>query len=118
MLNSSQSKNLLHIYRFFMESEANGWNAIDDHLEMLEWLDDSELYREADVLYSHHKNKNMGCNYTHKEGSYCPVKSILEAVESVLELHKDSENLHPKNRYVLAYYLALSQDAQIVENAH
>lgn len=115
MLNSTQTKNLINVYNFFMESEPKGWTAIDDYLEMLEYLDDIQLCKESEVLYSYHENKNMGCPYTHKSGATCFVKFILESVEAIVELYKETNNLHIKNRYILCYYLALSHDGQIIE---
>ena len=115
MLDSSQIKNITYVYAKFLESEAMGWSSIDDYLEMLEFLDDDQLYRECEVLYSEHKNRNMGCEYDHKSGSICLVKNILEAVESILNLYQETNDLHIKNRYILCNYLALSQSGKIIE---
>ncbi len=98
-----------------MESEVKGWAALDDHLEVLEWLDDDQLYREAEVLYSVHKNKKMGCPYKHTEGTICFAINILEAVEAITELYQETGSLHPRNRYVLSYYIALCEDGQICQ---
>lgn len=115
MLSPEQSKNIVHLFNKFLDSESKGWSRIDDFLEMLEWLDDLELYRECDALYSIHKTKKMGCPYIHSEATICFVNGILEAVEAIIELYKETGSLHPKNRYVLSYYLALCQDGQICE---
>lgn len=114
MLSTEEAKNITFVYSALLDSELKGWQDLDDFLEILEWLDDSELYREAEVLYSYHKNEDMGCPYPHKEGSSCFVKKVLEAVEAITELYKETGNLHPRNRYVLANYLALTQDGQII----
>jgi hypothetical protein len=98
-----------------MEEEGKGWTNLDGYLELLEFLDDLQLYKECELLYSYHKYKNMGCNYEHKLGSVCLVKNILEAVDAILELYKETGNLHVKNRYILAHYLALSQIGKILE---
>jgi hypothetical protein len=115
MISSEQVKNITYIYDQFISSELKGWNELDNLLWALEWLDDSELYREAEVLYSYQKNKKMGCPYIHAEGTVCFVVRILEAVEAITDLYKETKNLHPKNKYILAYYLALCQDGQICE---
>ena len=114
MLSSDQIKNITFVYVSLLDSELNGWENLDDFLEILEWLDDLELYREAEILYSYHKNENMGCPYPHQEGSVCFVKNILDAVEAITDLYKETGNLHLKNRYILANYLALCQDGKIV----
>lgn len=114
MMSDIQIKNITYLYTRFMESEINGWTDLDNYLESLSWLDDLQLYREAEVLYSHHKYQKMGCPYVHTEGTVCFVTNIMDAVEAITDLYKDTGNLHPRNRYVLEYYLGLSQDGQIV----
>lgn len=114
MLTTEQIKNITFVYTAIMDSEAKGWSNLDNYLELLEFLDDSELYRESEVLYSYHKNQKMGCPYPHNEGSSCFVENIMEAVEAITDLYKETGNLHPKNRYLLANYISLVQDGQIV----
>lgn len=114
MLTPDQAKNIVYIYTKFMASEEKGWNDLDEYLYLLEWLDDSQLYRECDALYFMHKNKKMGCPYEHRENTICFVTNILEGVEAILDLYKETGSLHIKNRYVLCNYLALVQDGQIV----
>lgn len=114
MMSPEQAKTVTYLYDRFMESEKKGWTNLDDYLEILEWLDDQEIYRECDALYSIHKNKKMGCPYEHTNDTICFVVRILEAVEAITDLYRETENLHPRNRYILAHYLALCQDGQIV----
>jgi hypothetical protein len=116
MLDSHQIKILTHLYNQFLDSEKKGWTNLDDFLELLEFLDSDQLYREADLLYTHHKNRNMGCPYKHSNGTECFVKPLLEGVEAILNLYLETGNMHPNNRYILQYYLALAQDGQIVEH--
>lgn len=113
-MTSEQSKNITYLVDRFLESESKGWTNLDDLLEYLEYLTDPEIYTESEALYSIHKTKKMGCPYVHKEGSVCFVYGILDAVEAILNLYEESGSLHPRNRYVLCYYLALSQDGQIL----
>ena len=115
MLNAAEVKNLTYVYDFFMSSETKGWDRLDDYLVVTEWIDDTQIFKECDILYGYHKGKKMGCPYQHGPGATCFVKFILEAVESIVELYKKTEYLHPNNRYILCYYLALSQDGQVCE---
>ena len=115
MLTPDEAANIKYTYRKLMESESKGWQEIDDYLEMLEYLDDLQLYKESEALYGHHRHKNMGCPYNHTPGSACFVANMLESVDSILQLYKKTKNLHVDNRYILCYYLALSQMGQIVE---
>lgn len=115
MMNSEQKKNVTAVYNQLINSEARGWDGIDEYLEMLEYLDDDQLHREADVLFSAHKNKPMGCPYPHKDPTNCFVKRVIEAAEAILELYKETGQMHKNNRYILQNYLALAQSEQIVE---
>jgi hypothetical protein len=115
MLDSSQTKNILYVYNKFLESESKGWDEADDNLLILEWLSDIEIYRESEILYSYQKNRNMGCTFKHPPGAICFSVHVLEAVDSILQLYQESNVLHPKNRYVLEYYIILCQAGQIVE---
>jgi hypothetical protein len=115
MINKEQASNISYLYARFMESELKGWCEIDNYLELLEFLDDDQLYRETEILYSYHRNKNMGCPYVHTEDMRCFVPIILEAVEAITDLYKETNNLHPKNRYIISNYLALCQGGQICE---
>lgn len=114
MLTTDQAKNIIYLYGAFLEAEKKGWSKIDDYLEILEYLDDDQLHRECEALYSIHRTKKMGCPYEHKDGIVCFVIRILEAVEAITDLYKETSSLHIKNRYILCHYLALCQDGQIV----
>lgn len=98
-----------------MKSETKGWDRIDDFLQLLDQLDDDQIYRESDLLYSYHKNKTMGCPYKHIDNAECFVRPMLDGVEFILNLYLNTGNMHANNRYILCYYLALAQDGQIVE---
>lgn len=113
MMTSEQSKMVSLVYRQFASSEELGWGELDENLCLLEYLDDDQLHREADVLLSKHQQGKPECRVKH-EISACFVPKIIEAVSVILELYKETGNLHKNNRYVLQYYLALSQINHIV----
>jgi hypothetical protein len=115
MMSPEQTKIVTVVYDRFISNESRGWDGVDEYLEMLEYLDDDQLHREADVLFSTHKSKSMGCPYRHKDPNACFVKHILEAVEAILDLYKETGQMHKNNRYILANYLALTQSEQIIE---
>lgn len=117
MLTPEESKNITYIYNKFLDSETKGWDQLDEVLILLEWLDDSQLYREVEVTYSKQRNKKMGCQYEqdHKPGYICMVKSILEAVECISKIYEENHYMNETNRYILCNYLALVQAGQIVE---
>jgi hypothetical protein len=115
MLGSAESKNLTYLFNQFLKCEEKGWTELDDFLDILDYLDDDQLCKESAVLFSFHKNKNMGCPYKHATGTQCFVKPILEGVEAILNLHDETGNLHINNRYILLHYLALSETGNIIE---
>ena len=59
MLTQEQSKNILYVYTKLIGNENEGWSVIDDLLESIQWITDQEISAEAEILYSHHKNKNL-----------------------------------------------------------
>lgn len=107
-MTKDQAKIVAYVYRKFLENENRGWDEMDDYLEILEYLDDDQLYREADILLDKHTGKKLVCNMKHKNNR-CFLSETIEAVLAILELYKDTSDLHKKNRYILQYYLALSQ---------
>ena len=115
MMSPTQAKRVTYLYDRFMAAELKGWSSYDDYMLLLEWIDDPQLCRESEALYSIHKNKKMGCPFEHPKGTLCFVPGVLEGVEAILDLYEETGNLHPKNRYLLENYLCLCQDGQICE---
>jgi hypothetical protein len=114
MLTKEQAKNIASLFDHFLTSELKGWTNLDNFLEILENnLDDSQIYRECEALYSIHKTQEMGSPIDHINATRF-VSDILEAVEAIVELYRDSTELIPKHRYILCYYLALCQNKQII----
>lgn len=115
MLTPEETKNIKIIYSNFLDGEDKGWGAIDDALEMIEWLNDEQVVIEAETIYEYQKDKKMGCPYKHAENKKCLVHDIIDAVKSILNLYKETKYLHEKNRYIISYYIALSNLGMIVE---
>ena len=98
------------VYRRFLESESDdAWTDLDEKLVVLDWLNDQELVSEAIVKYLSHSKEGtvFRCMQDHKQAD-CFSPFVLEAVESILVLWNDTKDLHSKNRYVLEFYLAMS----------
>lgn len=114
MLSTEQAKNITFVFSKLLVSEKETWDDMDNLIEMLDFLDDRQICIESEVLSIRHSNLNMGCPIKHT-GDLCFVKNILEAVESIVELYKETGNLHPNNRYILSYYLAFYQSGYIIE---
>ncbi len=105
-------KNVVLVYNHLIDREDRGWDELDELICYLEYLDDDQLHREADVLYCEHAKGKVRCPQDHKV-SNCFIPKLVDAVFSIMEIYKETNQLHVKNRYILEYYLAMSK-AEIV----
>lgn len=98
------------VYRRFVEADAaeTAWTTIDEQMSMLEWLEDTQLAIEAAVLLQLHSQGNPRCNQDHP-ASECFIPLIIESVTHILDLYAKTANLHVKNKFILQYYLAMTQ---------
>jgi hypothetical protein len=113
MMTPEQRKTVTNAYNHLMEKEARGWDGLDDCMDCLEYLDDDQLHREADVIYEQHAKKQVKCQQDHPI-DHCFIPMLVDASAAILELYKETGSLHPKNRYILQYYLAMQQVGMIV----
>lgn len=113
MMTSDQARAVAQVFRRFVNSEDRPWDDLDEQLNMLDWLDDDQLHREADVVFEQHKNKNTRCSVPHKNDE-CFVPTIIEAVNAILELYKETGQMHKNNRYILQYYIGLTHIGMIL----
>lgn len=113
MMTKEQSNTVTLVFnKFFNDENDESWSEIDHYLSLLDFIDDDQLYREADVLYSIHTRGEPMCEVDHPREE-CFIPLIIEAVGAILELYRETGNLHKNNKYILEYYLALTQ-AQII----
>ena len=110
MMSSEQSAIVKLVYNRFMESEeSSAWNDMDENLCFFDLLSDEEMIKESTIMFeSHSKCKTFRCERGH-EISECFAPFILECVEYILDLYGETEELHIKNRYILEYYLTMSE---------
>lgn len=113
MMSPTQAKIVAEVYRHFIERENTPWTPMDDLLDYLEYLDDDQLHREADVIYLMQINRNPRCERDH-EKSACFIPVLIDAIVAILDLYKDTNQLHKNNRYILQYYVACSQMGGII----
>lgn len=113
MMSPEQRKTVTSAYNHLMEREGRGWDELDDCLDYLEYLDDNQLHRETDVIYTQHVSRRVKCRQDHPI-EHCFIPMLVDAVTAILELYKETNSLHPKNRYILQYYLAMQQVGMIV----
>lgn len=115
MMNKDQRETVKLVYQRFVESDGldQAWSDLDEQMSLLEWLDDGQLIIEASVKI---KEQTMGqprCNQNHSIGD-CFVPTIIEAVGLILDLYSKTGNLHSNNKFIVKYYLALSQVGFII----
>lgn len=113
MMNPDQVKIVVQVYNHLLENEKRGWDGLDDYIDYLEYLDNDQLHREVDVLYFYHSRGPVRCQQNHaREKCFIPI--MIDAVGAIINLYKETGNLHEKNRYILQYYLAMNQAEMIV----
>lgn len=112
MTTNDQVKNITEVYSRFIKSEHREWGVLDDTLCYLEYIEDDQIYKESSILFWKHRD-GATCDISHPIEE-CFVPLILNAVEAILGLYEETRDMHPNNRYILEYYLALSQIGTIV----
>lgn len=90
------------------DNAETSWTDIDEQMSMLEWIDDPQLVIEAAVVMSLHSKGEPRCGTDHPI-SECFVPVLVEAIGYILDLYAKTGNLHAKNKFILQYYLAMSQ---------
>ncbi len=110
MMDAAQKEVVSLVYRRFLESEsADKWTDLDENCIFYDWLMDNEIVLESMVKLSGHSKGAFRCNLDHKQPQDCFAPYILEAVEAIVDLYKETEDLHPHNRYILIFYLVMSE---------
>lgn len=113
MMTPEQVKIVVQAYNHLLENEKRGWDGLDEFILLLEFMTNDELCREVDVLHEYHSYGNVKCDIEHvKEKCFVPL--LVEAVDAILELYKETGELHPKNQYILHYYLAMCNCNMII----
>lgn len=92
----------------FLESEESTWTEIDENIEFISYLSNSELVNECQVKYYSHCQGTFRCDQEH-ERRYCMAPLILESVEIILDLYEKTGELSSDFYYILSYYLAMSE---------
>lgn len=111
MMSEDEAKIVKIVYARLIESEEVeeiDWSDIDDNLEMLGWLSDKEIISECKIRLKEHGKTGLRCSQDH-DMAYCFAPYVLEAVESIVSLYDKTKTLHEKNKYIVVYYLAMSE---------
>jgi len=105
-----QENSVKIIYRNFLTNDYNrGWINVDNSLHRLSFLNDDQTVIEAECQIYRHSLGKLKCADSHDE-SACLVPQMMDAVNAICELYQETKILHPKNRYILDNYLAISHE--------
>lgn len=96
------------VYTRLIENEIEDWSELDDNLEFCSMLSNEELINEAIIKAHKHSKGIFRCVENHVQEA-CLAPYILEASEAIVSLYQKTKELHEKNRYILLYYIALSE---------
>lgn len=110
MMSKEQISTVVKVYRKFHDLDLidTQWTELDEYMYLLDWLEDKQITIEASVLLKNQSSGNPRCNSKHSQ-SECFVPTILEAIGYILELYSNTNKLHIKNRFILQYYISISQ---------
>lgn len=89
------------------QSEEETWTDIDTYLEMVQFLDDDQLMREAEVQFLAHKGQVLRCKIEHKH-SECFAPKFPLAAGVIIDDYIKRGKLAKNARYIIEYYLTLS----------
>jgi hypothetical protein len=108
MMTKEQGEVVRMVYNRFIASEEETWTELDDNIEFISYLNNSELVKEVTIKYFEHSRGIFRCNQNHEQ-RYCFAPYVLEAVDAIITLYEKTSELHPKNAYILSYYMAMSE---------
>lgn len=110
MMDKDQQVVVSKVYRKFFEEDTQdfGWDEIDDQMSHLDYLADNQLAIESAVILQLHQQGTPTCNQDHPLVD-CFIPLVIEAVTYILDLYMKTEHMPNKSRFILQYYLALSQ---------
>lgn len=116
MMSKEEYRIVQAVYGRFISCEEDGvWTGLDDLMEYFEYLTDNEIIVESQFKMKINTQKGIKCTQNHPP-SDCFAPTILEAVEAIISLFDKTQSLHPKNRYILCYYMTLCELKLLVIN--
>lgn len=109
MLDTAERKLVMMVFnRFFSNEKERTWTDLDSNLEIFGWLSEKDLIQETRVKTYIHSEGIFRCLQTHDQKA-CFAPYVLEAANHILSLYEANAYLHPNNRYILEYYLVMSE---------
>ena len=108
MMSKDEAETVKIVYNRFITNEDDSWTAIDDNLEMYGWLNNEEIIAHTKLKIDDHSKGVIRCKSSHDQ-SICFAPRVLESAQSIIKLYDETGDLHPKNKYLLEYYLVMSE---------
>lgn len=95
------------IYRAFIKAdlESQGWTPLDESMSLLSELSDDQIYKESVFVFNKEKAR-----YTYKELETEFSFNLYITIEYILQEYERTGVLVKNNRYILEYYLTLSNN--------
>lgn len=113
MMSKEQEESVKMVFRnFITHDQQRGWSDIDEILFKLDFLSDEETILETETQIYRHSQGTLKCAEDHGQKA-CLVPQLMDCVNAICELYNESKSLHPKNRYLLHNYLAVSHKGTI-----
>jgi hypothetical protein len=115
MRTTEQELKIENVFRRFADSDSKtkNWDELDEAISMLGWLDDNQLTIEVHTKLIHQTSGSPRCNSDHPIAE-CFVPDIVEAIDLLLNEYVDTRYLSNKAKFMMQYYLGLSQIGHIV----
>ena len=107
-MTNEESKTVKIVYARFIENENDDWTDLDENLTLYGQLGNKELVKQTKAKIKIHSKGIFRCVEQHPQ-EYCMSPLILESAEAIVNLYDETKVLHPKNSYILCYYLVLSE---------
>lgn len=118
MMSKDEQRVVSQVYARFHDLDSkttNRWTRIDELMCLLQDLSNEQIIIESAVQCQTHKTKGQPRCKTDHPIDQCFVPTVIEGVEAILKLYtENTDNLHPKNRFILSYYLVLSHLGYII----
>lgn len=115
MITVEQAEVIRAVWKKFNEFEVLAWTSLDDNMEFLAWISDKQLIAEAEVVIKKHETGNARCVKNHPKEE-CVVPVIIESIRYIADDFKENDRLAKKSRYVIEFYLSLSQTGVIISD--
>jgi hypothetical protein len=118
MITTEQATVVREVFNRFHQGDVSvgQWTDLDECMIYLSWLPDHQLVVETQVIMEGHMNANARCLLNHSQKE-CFIPTVLDAVSFIIDDWneiKEEKRLAKKARYVLEYYLALTQTGEII----